>query len=45
MKEPKRHTRIGAWPVIFFLTFCILGTVVGIAINKHYYALEMHEHK
>jgi uncharacterized membrane protein len=45
MKEPKRHIRIGAWPVIFFVTFCIVGTIVGIAINKHYYAMEMQEHK
>ena len=45
MKEPKRYVRIGAGPIIFFVTFCILGTIVGIAINKHYYAMEMQEHK
>ncbi|MEA2823575.1 MAG: hypothetical protein QOF03_57 [Alphaproteobacteria bacterium] len=43
MKERKPYTRIGAWPVIFFVTFCILGTIVGIAINKHYYAIERGE--
>lgn len=43
MKEPKRHIRIGAGPVIFFVTFCIVGTIVGIAINKHYYAIERGE--
>ena len=45
MKERKRHIRIAAGAVIFFVTFCILGTIVGIAINKHYYAMEMQEHK
>ena len=45
MNERKRHIRIVAGAVIFFVSFCILGTIVGIAINKHYYAMEMHEHE
>ena len=45
MKERKRHIRTGAGAVIFFVAFCILGTIVGIAINKHYYAIETQERK
>jgi hypothetical protein len=45
MKERKRHIRVGVGAVIFFVAFCILGTIVGIAINKHYYAMEIQEHK
>ena len=41
MKEPKRHIRIVAGAVIFFVTFCLLGSAVGIWINSHYYAIEM----
>lgn len=41
MKERKRHMRIVAATVIFFVTFCILGSAVGIWINNRYYAMEM----
>jgi len=41
MKERKRHIRIAAGAVIFFVTFCILGSAIGIWINSHYYAMEM----
>lgn len=45
MKDRKHHIRVGVGAVIFFVAFCILGTIVGIAINKHYYAMEIQEHK
>jgi len=41
MNERKRHIRIAAWAVIFFVTFCIVGSAVGIWINSHYYVMEM----
>ena len=41
MKDRERHIRIAARAVIFFVTFCILGSAVGIWINSHYYAIEM----
>ena len=41
MKERKRHIRIAAGAVIFFVAFCILGSAIGIWINSHYYAIEM----
>ena len=41
MKERKRHIRIGAGAVIFFVVFCILGSAVGIWINSHIHLREM----
>ena len=41
MRERKRHIRIAAGAVIFFVIFCIVGSAVGIWINSHYYAMEM----
>jgi len=41
MRERKRHIRIVAGVVIFFVIFCIVGGAVGIWINSHYYAVEM----
>jgi hypothetical protein len=40
MKKRKRRIRMGAEPVIFFVTFCILGGVVGIWINSRIHARE-----
>ena len=40
MKRKQRNTRMRAGPIIFFISFCVVGTVVGVFINNHYYALE-----
>jgi LytS/YehU family sensor histidine kinase len=32
--------RIGVGVILFFVMFCILGTMAGIWINDRYYALE-----
>ena len=45
MKRRQRSTRMRAGPIIFFIGFCISGTVVGIFINNHYYALEKAWHE
>ena len=41
MKERKRHIRIGAGAVIYFVVFCILGSAIGIWINSHIHLREM----
>jgi uncharacterized protein YneF (UPF0154 family) len=35
--------RIERWLVIFLVVYFLLGTVVGIWINRHYYAMERGE--
>jgi len=41
MKERKRHIRIGAGAVIFFVVFCILGSAIGTWINSHIHLREI----
>jgi H+/Cl- antiporter ClcA len=40
MEPTKRNMRMKPGPIIFFIVFCIFGTVVGIMINNRYYAFE-----
>ena len=42
-KKPDRPLRIERWLVIFLVVYFLLGTVVGIWINRHYYAIERGE--
>ena len=43
MKKPahQRHTKPG--PIILFLILCIVGGIIGIAINNRYYAIQRGE--
>jgi hypothetical protein len=43
MKKPTRQLKIKPGPLVLFLIFCIIGGVIGIAINNRYYAVQRGE--
>jgi hypothetical protein len=43
MKKPTRQTKTKLGPIILFLIFCIIGGMIGIAVNNRYYAIQRGE--
>jgi hypothetical protein len=43
MKKPTRQLKIKPGPIILFLIFCIIGGMIGIAVNNRYYAIQRGE--
>jgi len=43
MKKSTRRPQTKLGPIILFLIFCIVGEIIGIAINNRYYAAQRGE--